>query len=263
MANLNALSAMERETYSRAKNHFESGEIEPALNGFTDLLESHDDFADVHYMVGLLFERRGELDAATESLGKAIELNPRYAEALLALSSIHERQGDFERSRNLSERATEASQVAGKDLDFVTTAKLANLQASVGDAYAEVGERREAIEAYRKALDRCPNFHDIRYRLGIVLREAGLPHQASIEFKRALRGNAEFTDARVQLGLTYFSLGRPADAATQWDQAAGADPDRSDIRLYRRLVADLRDRSSDHSLEQGTEPPIPSDRGTD
>jgi hypothetical protein len=28
-----------------------------------------------------------------------------------------------------------------------------------------VGELREAIEAYRKALDRCPNFPDIRNRL--------------------------------------------------------------------------------------------------
>lgn len=263
MANPNALSAIERETYTRAKNHFECGEVEPALNGFAQLLESRENFADIHYMVGVLFEQRGELDSATKSLGKALELNPRYAEALLALSSIHERLGDFERSRELAERATASSRAADNNLDVITSAKLANLQASVGDAYAEVGERREAIEAYRKALDRCPGFHDIRYRLGIVLREAGLPHQASIEFKRMLRANPDFIDARVQLGLTYFSLGRPKDAAAQWDRAASTEPDRNDIRLYQRLVTDLRDSSGGDPPGPDMEPATPSNREAD
>ena len=161
--------------------------------------------------------------------------------ALLALSSIHERRGDFERSRDLSERASEASRVEGSQIDAITHAKLANLQAAVGDAYAEVGERREAIEAYRKALDRCPDFHDIRQRLGVCLRESGLPHQASLEFKRVLRGNPNLTDARVQLGLTYYSLGRTQEAAQEWATASESDPNRQDILLYKRLVAELID----------------------
>ena len=106
----------------------------------------------------------------------------------------------------------------------------------VGDAYAEAGERREAIEAYRKALDRCPDFHDIRQRLGVTLREAGLPHQASKEFKRCLRANPHLIDARIQLGLTYYSLGRAADALAQWEQVASYAPDRDDVKMYMRLV---------------------------
>ena len=241
MANLNALSPNEREVYVQAKNHFESGKMDAALTGFSELLESRDQFADVHYMVGVLLEQKGDLNSASLSLQKALDLNPRYAEALLALSSIHERRGDFERSRDLSERASEASRVEGSQIDAITHAKLANLQAAVGDAYAEVGERREAIEAYRKALDRCPDFHDIRQRLGVCLRESGLPHQASLEFKRVLRGNPNLTDARVQLGLTYYSLGRTQEAAQEWATASESDPNRQDILLYKRLVAELID----------------------
>ena len=158
---------------------------------------------------------------------------------LLALSSIHERKGDFERARELSERASDASLIPGTDVDTITHAKLANLQAAVGDAYAEVGELREAIDAYRKALDRRPDFHDIRHRLGVALREAGLPHQASLEFKRVLRGNPALVDSQVQLGLTYYSLGRPNEAAHHWREASAADPERNDIRLYLRLLADV------------------------
>ena len=76
------------------------------------------------------------------------------------------------------------------------------------DALAEAGERRDAIEQYRRALDRCPTFHDVRHRLGIVLREAGLPSQATAEFARILRTHPGMLESQIQLGLTYYSMGR-------------------------------------------------------
>lgn len=232
------MSTAEREVYSRGRKHFERGEIDPALEAFSTLLRSRENFADIHYMVGILFDHKGDLDAAAESLRKAIRLNPQYAEALLALATIHERRGDFDRSREFAERAATVSTGDAGRLDPTTRGKLANLQAAVGDAYAEVGERREAIEAYRKALDRCPDFHDIRHRLGVVLREAGLPHQAAQEFKRILRANPGLVDTRVQLGLTCYSLGRAEEALAEWEQAAAAQPDREDVKMYCRLVRD-------------------------
>ena len=238
MAQTVQMTTAEREAYVRGRSHFEHGEIDPALEAFSSLLKTRESFADIHYMVGVLFDRKGDLDAAGESLRKAIRLNPSYAEALLALATVYERSGDYDRSRELAERASQVSRGAPGSLDATTRGKLANLQAVVGNAYAEAGERTEAIEAYRKALDRCPDFHDIRHRLGIILREAGLPHQASTEFKRVLRANPALSDSRVQLGLTYYSLGRSQDALTQWNQVLEQDPDREDVQMYLRLLSD-------------------------
>lgn len=236
MANAAQLTTSEREVYTRGRSHFENGDIDPALEAFSTLLKTRENFADIHYMVGVLFENKGDLNAAAESLRKAIRLNPSYAEALLALASVCEQTGDFDRSRELAERASMVSRSAPGTLDATTRGKLANLQASVGDAYAEAGERREAIEAYRKALDRCPEFHDIRYRLGVILREAGLPHQAATEFRRVLRANPELLDARVQLGLTWYSLGRAGDALQQWNSVLAEEPERSDVLMYVKLL---------------------------
>jgi len=236
------LSTPEREDYSRGRQHFQRGNVEGALEAFSQLLRTRDDFADVHYMVGVMLERRGELDGAADSLRKAIRLNPSYAEALLALASIYERLGDFERSRELAERAAMVSRGAPGALDATTRGKLANLQAGLGDAYAEAGELREAIEAYRKALDRCPDFHDIRYRLAVALREAGLPAQAVKEFGRVLRANPDFLDSRVQLGLTYYTMGRFQDAVAQWEEVIRLDPSRDDARMYGRLVLGAQPR---------------------
>jgi protein O-GlcNAc transferase len=230
------MTPTEREAYVRGHGHFEKGEIDAALEAFSTLLRTRDEFADVHYLVGVLFDRKGDLKAAAESLRKAVRLNPRYAEALLALATVYERGGDYERSRELAERASAVAHTTEDRLDPTTLGKLANLQAAVGDAYAEVGERREAIEAYRKALDRCPSFHDIRHRLGVVLRDAGLPDQAAMEFKRVLRANPALIDSRIQLGFTYYSHGRVEDARREWQQALQAEPKREDVQMYLRML---------------------------
>ncbi len=227
----------EREAYQRGRHEFERGEHEAALSQLTVLLRTRGDFADVHYMVGLIHERRGDLETAASHLEQALRLNPAYAEARLALASVLEQRGEFDRSRRLAEQIAEFTPAHEGHLDATTQAKLANLQAAVGDAYSEVGEHREAIEAYRKALDHCPRFHDIRLRLAAALRDGGLPHQAVQELERVLRAKPEDAGAAVQLGLTYYTLGRTDAALAQWRAVLEREPDREDARMYTRLVA--------------------------
>lgn len=240
------LTAVEREAYRLGLRSFERGDDEAALAQFQRLLHTRRGFADVHYMVGVLHERRNELAAAARSLARALRINPGYSEAVLALASLYERQGDFDRSREITERARSHAAPPSGALDATTRGKLANLQAALGDAYREAGELREAIDAYRKALDRCPAFHDIRMRLAAALREAGLPHQALAELRRVQRGNPELVEASVQLGVVLYSLGRASDALGQWRRVLAADPSRRDARMYLRLV---REPASDAEQE--------------
>ncbi len=230
------LTPAERELYAQGRGRFERGEVERALESLSPLLERRVGFADLHYMVGVLLDRKGEVEEARDRLRDAIRLNPSYAEALLALASLYEREGEFDRSRDLTERAAQAAPKVAGALDATTRGKLANLQAAVGEAYMDVGEYRDAILAFRKALDRCPDFHDIRLRLGVACRAGGQPHQAETEFKRVLRGNPDLLAARVQLGLTYYTLGRGPDAIGIWSEVLRADPSRRDALMYLRMV---------------------------
>jgi tetratricopeptide (TPR) repeat protein len=230
------LTQFERIAYQSGCRNFEHGNDSEALKHFTELLETREGFADVHYRIGVLLERQDDLPSAEESLRRAIHLNPSYAEARLALATIYERQGDFDRSREIASPVPGVGKSSAGTLDPTTRGKLANLQAEMGDAYRDVGELRDAIEAYRKALDRCPNFHDIRFRLGIVLRDAGLPSQSLTEFRRVMRGNPSFLDAAVQLGLTLYSLGRTDAAVEQWNAVLKQEPTHRDAAMYLRLV---------------------------
>lgn len=231
-----SLSAAERSDYARGRRCFERGDLDGALAALQSFLASRSDFADVHYMVGTLLDQRGESRAAIESLGEALRLNPAYTEAMLALASVYERLGDFDRSRALADQAARKAAPAAGALDPTTRGKLANLEAELGDAYRGVGELADAIEAYRRALDRCPTFHDIRHRLAITLREAGLPERALAEFDRVRRGNPGFLDAAVQAGLTWYSMGRSEQAVEVWREVLDRDPDREDARMYLRML---------------------------
>jgi tetratricopeptide (TPR) repeat protein len=220
-------------------------------------------------MLGMLKERAGDLDAAVEELRTAIRINPSYVEALLALASLYERRGDFDRSQGYAERASQLAQPSAGELDPTTRGKLANQQAELGDALAAAGERRDAIAAYRGALDRCPTFHDIRHRLGVALREAGLPSQAAQEFRRILRAHPGMLESQIQLGLTYYSMGRTPDAVREWEAVLERDPSRDEARMYLRLVRGQSPGiTGDPRAESGTKPsgwtttPLSNGRGS-
>jgi tetratricopeptide (TPR) repeat protein len=230
------MTPSERSAYARGRRHFERGEVDEAIAQLSQFVQTRRDFADVHYMLGVLLERKNDTASAAQNLREALRINPAYIEAMLALANVYELTGDFERSREIATRAQSLAPPAEGAVDTITRGKLANLQASVGDAYADAGELREAIAAYRKALDRCPTFHDIRFRLAVTLREAGLPDRALAEFARVLRAHPRYTEARVQRGLTLYSLGRSDDAVAEWRAVLTDEPDREDAAMYLRLV---------------------------
>ena len=130
MSRVTPMTSREQDAYARGCGCFAIGEVDEALETFSSLLETRSDFADVHYMVGVLRDRKGDDAGATESLRRAVRLNPSYAEALLALASVHERRGEYDRSREYAERAAAVSRRDGRALDPTTRGKLANLQAA-------------------------------------------------------------------------------------------------------------------------------------
>jgi tetratricopeptide (TPR) repeat protein len=232
----------------RGRRAFERGDDAAAFENLTRLTRHGIEYADIYYMIGLLQERRDDLEGALQSLRHAVRINPSYVEALLALASLHERIGDFDQSQSYATRASQLAKPTAGHLDPTTRSKLANQQAALADALAQAGETRDAIEEYRRALDRCPTFHDIRHRLGVALREAGLPHQAAREFRRILRVRPGMLDSQVQLGLTYYSMGRTPEAIQEWEAILETDSRIDEARMYLRLVRGAARRVSDASF---------------
>lgn len=230
------LTPGERLALRRGRQRVERGDAPAALSDLEALLASRPGFADAHYWKALAHEIQGELPEATASLEEALRLNPGYAEARLALACVHEQQGEWEKARRLAEQARQRAAPGRGRLDATTLGKLANLHATLGDAYREVGELRDATAAYRKALDHGPRFHDVRLRLAVTLREAGLPRQALSELERILRADPDQSGARVQQGVTLWSVGRREEACAAWRRALAREPGLADARAYLRMA---------------------------
>lgn len=254
-------SPADRTCLEQGRRAFECGDDAAALRHLTRVLDSGLPFADVHYMLGLIAEREGDLDRAAASLREAIRTNPAYVEALIALASVCERRGDFDQAAGLAERAGQLSRAGAGGLDPTTRGKLANQQALLGDALASAGLRRDAIEQYRQALDRCPTYHDIRHRLGVTLRESGLPYQALVEFERILDARPDLLESRIQLGLTCYSMGRIDEAIRAWSEVLELDPTRREAAMYLRLVGAATAHSSAPAPATRASVSIPSPDG--
>jgi tetratricopeptide (TPR) repeat protein len=253
------LSEPERRCYELGRQRWERGDRDGALRAFERFLETRREFADVHYMVGMLREQTDDLAAAAESLREALRQNPAYAEAMVALSSVYERLGEFSRSRALAEQVAQLALPSAGALDATTRGKLANLEAGLADAYREAGALPDAIETYRKALDRCPAFHDIRFRLAITLREAGFPDRALAEFARVRRANPDGLEAAVQTGLTLYTLGRGEEAIAEWRAVLERDRTREDARMYLRMVARALGKPAETAPDAASAPASPPD----
>ncbi len=122
---------------------FLSGEA-AATGGGADPLQKI--ASDKAYEDGAAFLRLNRLDKATETLDRALELNPSNAEALNAKGVIATKDRKYEEALSLYRRAATVRPDNG------------GYQANLAITYHLQGKKDVAIEAYRRAVELDPNF---------------------------------------------------------------------------------------------------------
>src|SRR5262245_35486617 len=149
-----------------------------------EILDSGRRFADVYHLRGICLSLLGQPDRALEDFDRALALNPRYVDALVHRGVILVERGRTAEADASFQRAAALGQAGANGFSRPVAGRLANLHASLGDAYAEAGAVAEAIREYRRAVELGPDFHDLRYRLGRFLIESGRPLEAREELER-------------------------------------------------------------------------------
>jgi predicted O-linked N-acetylglucosamine transferase (SPINDLY family) len=90
-----------RDLLASAARNAAAGRVDDALANYRGALKRSPALAEVHYNVGVLLARKGELAGAEKSLDEALRLKPSWAQAYLALGHLYFRQAryaDAERS---------------------------------------------------------------------------------------------------------------------------------------------------------------------
>jgi len=217
------------------REYYQQGDYLQAEAHLRAVLEAHDGFADVHNMLGVIHYHSGRPGKARECFERALAINPRYTEAALNLAVCYNELGRYQDGKAIYTRAAagqDAHPGSLEQLDPFIRGKLANLHAEVGSAYVAVGLLERATEEFRKALDLCPTFVDLRTKLATTLRDTGRLDEALDELTAIFELSPDYLPARVHLGLTLWRAGRVQEARAHWQYVLEREPDNRSCRVY-------------------------------
>src|SRR5579862_6893053 len=214
------------------REHYQKREFDKAEPAVRQVLETTERLADVHDMLGVICHSRGNFAQAEYHFERALAINPTYTEAALNLAVTYNDRGKYEAARQVYGRIKGGPGGTLQGLDPFARGKIANMHAEVGQAYADAGLAREAIAEYEKAVTLCPQFADLRVRLGTLLREINDLPRAREQYEAAVTARPSYVPARIQLGVTLLSLGESDAAGEQWRKALEIEPENVRAKMY-------------------------------
>jgi tetratricopeptide (TPR) repeat protein len=224
------------------REHYQKRELDKAEPMLRQVIEHDDRLADVHDMLGVICHSRGNFAQAEYHFERALAINPNYTEAALNLAVTYNDRGKYEAARQVYSRIKGAPGGNLQGLDPFARGKIANMHAEVGQAYADAGLVREAIGEFEKAVGLCPQFADLRTRLGTLLREINEMPRAREQYEAAVNARPSYVPARIQLGVTLLALGESDAAREQWKKVLEIEPENVRAKMYLRMMANTTSR---------------------
>ena len=164
------------------REHYEKREYDKAEYLLRQAVEKADHFADVHNMLGVIAHSKGRFAEAERSFERAINLNPNYTEAQLNLMVTYNDLGKYDAARQVY-GGIRASDRGERQIDPYAKGKIANMHAETSQAYQDAGMTTEATHELERAVNLCPEFADLRTRLGVLYRDAGNADAARAQFE--------------------------------------------------------------------------------
>jgi tetratricopeptide (TPR) repeat protein len=221
---------------ARARDRFTVQDYYGAIYLLEEIVAAGRAFADVHHLMGVSLSLLGRPDEALAQFARALELNPRYLEALIHQGLVLSELGRAREAEESFRRAAESVAPSSGGLPAPVAARLANQHAELADAYAEAGALGRAIEQYEEALALGPGFHDLRYRMARVMLEAGRALEAREALEEVIRARPNFVDAEAALGLAHFLSGDGVGARDVWKACLSRRPENARVEAYLAML---------------------------
>lgn len=221
---------------ARARDRFAVQDYYGAIYLLEEIVATGRAFADVHHLIGVSLSLLGRSEEALVQFARALELNPRYLEALIHQGVVLNELGRVREAEESFRRAAESVAPPSGGLPAPVAARLANQHAELADAYAEAGALGRAVEQYEHALALGPSFHDLRYRMARVMLEAGRALEARDALEEVLHARPNFVDAEAALGLAHFLSGDGVGAREVWRACLSRRPENARVEAYLAML---------------------------
>jgi len=221
----------------QARERFQLQDYYGSIHLLEEVVATGRAFADAHHLLGLSYSLVGQSEEALSQFDRALELNPRYVEALIHRAIVLNELGREDEGNAMLRRAAQAGGEHRHGFPAHVAAKLANQHAALADAYLEAGGLTQALGQYREALELGPSFHDLRYKLGRVLLEAGRTLDAREQFTAIVHERPSYLDAAAMLGLACYLAGDGLSARAVWEECRERHPEDPRVEAYLAMLA--------------------------
>lgn len=146
-------------------------------------------------------QQAGRLQDAEALYREILARDDRQADAWHLLGTIAQQIGDFTVAIDLISHAIELDP------------RNANFHCNLGNALLAVGQRTEAEQSYRRALDRKRDFPLARFNLSSLLAQTGRIDEAVAGYGQSIELKPDFVEAHYNLALIF-------QGQRQWDAAS-------------------------------------------
>jgi tetratricopeptide (TPR) repeat protein len=222
---------------ARARERFVVQDYYGAVHLLESVVDSGRAFADVHHLLGVSLSLLGQADRALGELGRALELNPQYVEALIHQGLVLNELGRTDEAQEAFSRAADRLSEPTAGLPTPVAAQLANRHAELAESYVAAGAMNRAIEQYQAALELGPEFHDLRYRMARLLLEAGRPLEAREALEEVVSARPNFVEAEAALGLAHYLSGDAGGARSIWQGCLDRRPENARVEAYLSMLS--------------------------
>ncbi len=187
-------------------DYYQAGRWDDRLKIFRKVVEATPDWAEGHYIVGVIQTNEGTYQReAIESFKNAVRLRPEWVKAWLALGQAHSDLEEWEPAAHAYKQAVSRD------------AANAEAYLGLGTAYQATDQWTDALAAYRAAQELAPDLPEIPCHLGEIYQELMLPTEAARSFRRSLELRPGLAEAHYGLGAARFRLGDNDGAREQVD----------------------------------------------
>ncbi|HEX5085460.1 MAG TPA: tetratricopeptide repeat protein [Blastocatellia bacterium] len=132
--------------------------------------------ASAHYQLGLIYQKRGEQEAARASFQRAVEIDPREVDAHYQLGRIASHQGRLDEAIRHFEEVVRLEPAHSQN----------EIWRETGLVYYNAGQFPDALEMFDKFLGKRPSDAEAQYWRGMTLHKLGRESEAAQEMQNCV-----------------------------------------------------------------------------
>ena len=198
--------------YELGRVYIEDKKYHSALKALVEAIRLKEDYGDAYREKGIALFYLKKYFVAQNALKKSFALNPANADIATDLGSISIATGNPKKSL----RFLKIAQIRDNNMHVVFN--------NLGAAHAEIGQNKQAIGYFEKALEVHPLMTEVYINMGVVYEKMGKKKKAMAAYQKALKQDDRNAMTHYNLGVIYAKNKDILKAVESWDKAGKLDP---------------------------------------